>query len=69
MGFSFRGHQTLVPHWGGGAPPIPWYLAGGAPTPVGAYQAKGAASYAASLVNLANPGINDLTEGNGACRT
>jgi len=33
---------------------------------VGAYQAKSAATYLASLVNLANPGTNDLVEGNGA---
>lgn len=29
---------------------------------VGAYQGKAAANYAASLVNLANPGVNDLIE-------
>lgn len=40
----------------------PWYLAGGvdAANCVAAYQAKGAASYAASKVNLANPGMYDL---------
>jgi hypothetical protein len=32
---------------------------------IGAYQARGAASYAASLVNRPNPGVNDLIEGNG----
>lgn len=44
---------------------IPWYLAGGvsASNCVGAWQAKGAASYSASLTNLANPGTYDLTEG------
>lgn len=40
-----------------------WYLAGGAPTPVAAYQAKGAASLAASYVNLANPGTNNAAPG------
>ena len=33
---------------------------------VGAYRAKGAASYAASLVNNVTPGTYDLVEGNGA---
>ena len=48
--------------------PLPWWNPDGA-TPggvggssVGAYQAKSAASYAASLVNLANPGTHDLAE-------
>lgn len=40
-----------------------WYRAGGAPAPVAAYQAKGAASYAASKVNLANPGTYDAADG------
>lgn len=40
-----------------------WYLAGGAPTPVAAYQPKGAASLAASYVNLANPGTYDAAPG------
>ena len=31
-----------------------------------AYQARGAANYAASKVNLVNPGVNDLTEVGGA---
>ena len=39
-----------------------WWEAGGAPTPYAAYQAIGAASYAASLVNLANPGTADFDE-------
>jgi len=39
----------------------PWYRAGGAPLPVAAYQPKGAASLAASYVNLANPGTYDAT--------
>lgn len=38
-----------------------WEVAG--KTCVAAYQPKGAASYAASLVNLANPGTYDATEG------
>lgn len=45
----------------GGSPK--WWLAGGAPTPVAAYQPKGAASLAASYVNLANPGTNDAAPG------
>lgn len=40
-----------------------WYTAGGAPTPVAAYQPIGAASLAASYVNLANPGTNDAAPG------
>ena len=45
---------------GGGSP---WWLAGGisAANVVAAYQPKGAASLAASYVNLANPGTNNLT--------
>lgn len=39
-----------------------WWEAGGASGCVGAYLAKGAASYAAAKVNLANPGTYDLTE-------
>lgn len=55
-----------------GGAALPWWNPDGATpggiggTCVGAYQAKSAASYAASLSNLANPGTNDLTEGNGA---
>ncbi len=48
------------------APPVtPWYLSGGiaGANCIGAYQAKGAASYAASKVNLNNPGTNDLSDG------
>lgn len=50
------------PAFGGAASPpaaAPWYLAGGAPTPIAVYQPKGAASLAASYVNLANPGTYD----------
>ena len=42
---------------------VPWWLAGGAPAPVAAYQPKGAASLAASYVNLANPGMYDVVGG------
>lgn len=42
---------------------VPWYRAGGAPAPVAAYQPKGAASLAASYINLANPGTNDAAPG------
>ena len=43
-----------------------WWLAGGisASNCVAAYQPKGAADYAASKVNLANPGTYNATEGN-----
>lgn len=43
----------------------PWWLAGGiAPSAViAAYQPYGAASYAASKSNLANPGTSDATDG------
>jgi hypothetical protein len=40
-----------------------WYRAGGAPLPVAAYQPIGAASLAASYVNLANPGTYDAAPG------
>ena len=45
---------------------IPWYLAGGVDPAhcIAAYQPKGAASYAASKINLANPGTYDITEKN-----
>lgn len=42
---------------------VPWYLAGGAPTPIAVYQPKGAASLAASYVNLVNPGTYDAAPG------
>ena len=41
----------------------PWWLAGGAPEPVAVYQPIGAASLAASYVNLANPGVFDAAPG------
>ena len=44
---------------------VDWWLSGGisAANAILAYQAKGAASYAASLVNLANPGTYDAYAG------
>ena len=44
-----------------GAAAIPWYLSGGiaAANCIAAYQAKGAASLAASYINLAKPGTYD----------
>ena len=49
----------------GGAVVTPWYLAGGvsAANCVAAYQPIGAADYAASKVNLANPGTYNATDG------
>lgn len=46
----------------------PWWLAGGISPAncVAAYQAKGAVSYAASKVNLANPGTYDAMDGTSA---
>lgn len=43
----------------------PWWLAGGIPCDacVAAYQPVGASDYAASKVNLANPGTYDATDG------
>lgn len=40
-----------------------WWEAGSAPTPVAVYQPKGAASLAASYVNLANPGTYNAAPG------
>jgi hypothetical protein len=40
-----------------------WYLAAGAPVPVAMYQPKGAASLAASYVNLVNPGTYNAAPG------
>lgn len=42
---------------------VPWYLSGGAPTPIAAWTLKGAASQAAGQVNLVNPGTFDLSGG------
>lgn len=43
---------------------VPWYLAGGVASAncIAAYQPKGAADYAASKINLANPGTYDATD-------
>lgn len=46
---------------GGGS--VPWYLAGGAPTPIVVYQPKGAASLAASYINVVSPGTYDAAPG------
>lgn len=43
--------------------PAPWYMAATA-SPIAAWQGKGAASKAASLVNLVNPGTYNLIEVN-----
>jgi hypothetical protein len=44
---------------------VPWYLRGGIPKAncLAAYQPKNASSYAASKMNIANPGTNDLSDG------
>lgn len=50
-------------------PPLPsgwWDNNGAIAGCVGAYQGLGAATYAASLANLANPGVNNLADGNHA---
>lgn len=54
------------PIGGGDAPVvIPWYLAGNIPAAncLAAFKPKGAASYAASKVNIITPGTNDATDG------
>jgi len=65
LGIHGVGGIPLSSFGGMGQLAVPWYLAGGV-APLAAYTAKGAASYAASLVNLVNPGTYDLTETNGA---
>jgi hypothetical protein len=59
-------HALVTLFSGSAAPAIPWYLSGGvaAANCLGAYRGKGAASKAASLVNLANPGTYDLVDVN-----
>lgn len=47
-----------------GGSALPWYRAGGTPAPMAVWVGKGAASKAASLVNLVNPGTYNLTEVN-----
>ena len=70
--YKFQGRLTYIP---GGALSVQmsawpavsganwWEPTTGSYTVVAAYQAKGAASLAASYVNLANPGTKDLTAG------
>jgi len=58
------GYFTMA---GGAAAPVatPWYLEGGvtAANCIAAYQPKGAADYATSKVNLANPGTYNAVDG------
>jgi hypothetical protein len=56
-GIGALGRGVIRPASGG------WWLSGGiaAANCIAAYQAKGAADYAASLVNLANPGTYNCT--------
>jgi hypothetical protein len=64
MGFRYATGRLYKPRAeaaGGGW----WDLDGIITSCIAAYQAKGAASYAASLVNLANPGTHDLTVASG----
>ncbi len=61
IGLAGRGGVELGLAQGGGTVAVPWYRAGGAPAPVAAYLAKGAASQAASYANLVTPGTYDLT--------
>lgn len=62
IGLSLSMKQTGASAGGGGS--TPWYLAGGvdAANCVAAYLAKGAADYATSKVNLANPGTYTLSD-------
>lgn len=63
MTFSGGFGRVFRPVFDPGLTALPWYRAGGAPLPVAAYQPKGAASLAASYVNLANPGTYDAAPG------
>lgn len=69
MGFKAPFSRPMQPPFGPGlqaaAASSDWWLTGGIPSAncIAAYQPKGAASYAASKVNLANPGTYDATEG------
>ena len=54
--------RTFAPRTAAAAPLVDWWTVTGK-TCVAAYQPKGAASYAASLSNLANPGTYDASEG------
>jgi hypothetical protein len=64
MPIIYGGKGRFVPSIGGGAFPK-WWLSGSIPAAncIAAYQPKGAASYAASKVNLANPGTYNATDG------
>jgi len=57
--------RRFLTHISTGAVVTPWWLSGGisATNCIAAYQPKGAASYAASKINLANPGTYDATDG------
>lgn len=67
MNFVLAGRGAINPVMAqgrGGADTLPaWATAGGAPRPIACYQAKGAASLAASYINLANPGTYDAAPG------
>lgn len=54
---------TFDRHAAAAAAAADWWTAGGAPTPIAVYQPKGAASLAASYVNLINPGTYDAAPG------
>lgn len=60
MGFRYATGRLYKPKGGGYT--TWWDLDGLLTNCYGAYRAKGAESYAASKVNLANPGVHDLTE-------
>jgi hypothetical protein len=64
MGFTGGFRSIFTPTYDAGLA-SKWWLAGGVADAdcVAAYQAKGAASYAASKVNLANPGTYDAADG------
>jgi hypothetical protein len=64
MPIIYGGKGRFVPSIGGGAFPK-WWLSGSIPAAncIAAYAPKGAASYAASKVNLANPGTYNATDG------
>jgi len=57
------GAKTLGGGLGVGVGTAIWYNAGGAPDPIAAYKPKGAASLAASYVNLVNAGTYDAAPG------
>lgn len=64
MGFTGGFRSIFTPTYDAGLA-SKWWLAGGVASAncVAAYQAKGAASYAASKVNLANPGTYNAVDG------